>query len=334
MNEAKKKTMAKKGTLIAVSILTIGVLVFGPSLLAKSRNTVQAETTETPVFSVRTQEAERQTLRAFLNVNGDIVSTQQVEVHADVAGRLISVNVVLGTYVHAGDLIAEVDPSRPGGTFMNSPVYAPISGYITRTPLAVGTTISPITGITTISSNGTFEISARIPEREIAGLAPGLSAEVFLQAYPGETFQASVSRVSPVLDSASRSQRIDLSFGPQTNGMNNGRIKPGMFASIRINTRSYPNVLTVPAEAVVSNRGVESVFVVSQNEAGNPVAERRVVNAGVTLQGWTEIRSGISEGETIVVQGQQILSGGEQLRIIGSFAGATALAGSVAQGGN
>jgi RND family efflux transporter MFP subunit len=222
-------------------------------------------------------------------------------------------NVALGTFVQKGDIIAEVDPSRPGATYMNSRVYAPITGYVSRTPISTGATVSPNTNITTISANGRLEISARIPEREIAGLHPGLKAEVSLQAYPEETFSATVTRVSPILDSASRTKLIYLSFD-----QSDSRINAGMFARIRVNTRSYPDVLAVPAEAVVSSRGVNAVYVSRLNDDGVPVAERREVAPGVTLQGWTEIRAGLNEGEAVVVQGQQLLSGGETLRIIGN----------------
>jgi multidrug efflux pump subunit AcrA (membrane-fusion protein) len=96
-----------------------------------------------------------------------------------------------------------------------------------------------------------------------------------------------------------------------------------MFARITINTRSYPNVITVPAEAVVSNRTAgggftDTVFVIGANNAGQPIAVRREVSTGVTLKGWTEIRTGLEKGEAVIVQGQQLLGGGETLRIIGS----------------
>jgi multidrug efflux pump subunit AcrA (membrane-fusion protein) len=60
------------------------------------------------------------------------------------------------------------------------------------------------------------------------------------------------------------------------------------------------------------------VYVVHSGLTGLPVAARREVNCGVTLQGWTEIKSGLAEGEAVIVQGQQLLSGGEGLRIIGN----------------
>jgi Cu(I)/Ag(I) efflux system membrane fusion protein len=50
--------------------------------------------------------------------------------------------------------------------------------------------------------------------------------------------------------------------------------------------------------------------------AGLPYVEPRAVETGVSLDGWTEIRSGLDEGEAVVVQGQQLLDGGEAVRVI------------------
>jgi multidrug efflux pump subunit AcrA (membrane-fusion protein) len=309
----KTKTWLKKSVFIVGTILIAGGLLFIPPMLANGDDKIVAETKETPVYSVRTANVSKQTLSAYFTINGDIVAAQQADVFPDVAGKLVSVRTSLGSYVRKGELIAEVDPSRPGTTYMNSPVYAPISGIVSKTPLSVGMTVSPNTSITVISVSENLEISARIPEREIAGLTAGLKADVSLQAYPGETFSATITRVSPILDSASRTKLINLKFDD-----NDSRINAGMFARIRLNTRSYPNILAIPAEAVISNHSVNTVYVVHTNITGLPVAARREVNCGVTLQGWTEIKSGLAEGEAVIVQGQQLLSGGEGLRIIGN----------------
>jgi multidrug efflux pump subunit AcrA (membrane-fusion protein) len=311
----KRSWIQKSGPVIGI-ILVAGGLAFGPALLAGNENRGSAGGTagtgEASLFSVKTARVEHQTLQAWLDVNGDIVSSREANVFPDVSGKLAGVGAALGSFVRKGDVIAEVDPSRPGADYMNSPVYAPISGIVSKTPLSPGMTVSPNTSITIISAGESLEINARIPEREIAGLEPGLAAEVSLQAYPGEIFDAAVTRVSPVLDSDSRTKLITLNFTH-----NDGRINAGMFARLRINTRTYSDVLTVPAEALVTKHGESAVYV-ARNDGTGPAAERRLVRAGVSLNGLTEIKDGLEEGEAVIVQGQQLLSGGEALRIMGA----------------
>jgi multidrug efflux pump subunit AcrA (membrane-fusion protein) len=89
-----------------------------------------------------------------------------------------------------------------------------------------------------------------------------------------------------------------------------------MFARIRINTRTYDDVLAVSSEAVINKHSEHRVYVLRDNAAGLSYVERRAVETGATLNGWTEIRSGLEEGEAVVVQGQQLLSGGEAVLVV------------------
>jgi multidrug efflux pump subunit AcrA (membrane-fusion protein) len=307
----EKKRRMKTIGIVGGTVFAAAALVLGPSLLASGNDTkTKTENAETPVWSVKTEMAEKRTLHAVLEVNGDIVSEQEADVFPDVPGKLVRVYAALGSQVRKGDVIAEVDPSKPGTAYMNSPVYAPMSGTVSKIPLSAGSTVTQGTSIAVVSVITNLEISARIPEREIAGLQTGLSADVRLEAYPGERFTATVRRVSPVLDSASRTKLITLTFNED-----DVRINAGMFARVRLNTRTYSNVLTVPAEAVVNKHGEIALYVLRET-AGTPHAERRTVETGVTLNGWTEIRAGIDEGEAVLVQGQQLLSGGEAVEVI------------------
>jgi multidrug efflux pump subunit AcrA (membrane-fusion protein) len=194
------KNKGMKMTAVIAAVLIAGALAVGPSLLAAGdeKNGAEGEKKETPVFSVKTAAAEHRTLSAFLEVNGDIISGQQADVFPDTSGKLIAVRTALGSRVRKGELIAEIDPSKPGMTYMASPVYAPISGIVSRMPVSTGMTVGTDTSITTISVTENLEITARIPERKVAGLEEGLKAEVSLQAYPGEIFTATVARVSPI----------------------------------------------------------------------------------------------------------------------------------------
>jgi biotin carboxyl carrier protein len=135
----EKNKTAKKIVIALETIIVVGAFVFGPSLLASGDESKgMIENNETPIFSVRTENAEKRTLRAFLEVNGDIVSGQEADVFPDASGKLIRLYVALGSRVRKGDVIAEVDPSRPGTSYMSSPIHTPITGIISRTPLSVG----------------------------------------------------------------------------------------------------------------------------------------------------------------------------------------------------
>ncbi|MDR1175649.1 MAG: efflux RND transporter periplasmic adaptor subunit [Treponema sp.] len=305
----KSKTVKGIGIFIG-TVIAAGALFFLPSLLAGGNEPQAAAGAEPAVsaVSVKIAEAEIRSLRRRLEVNGDVRSVQQVEVFPEASGKLASVRAVLGSSVRRGEIVAEVDPSRPGVQFMRSPVYAPISGTVSRTPLSVGTTVSTGDSVMTISLAENLEVMALIPEGDIGGLALGLKADIFLRAFPGESFSAAVTHIAPVLDPVSRTKMITLSFDRP-----DSRINAGMFARIALTTGTYDNIIVVPAEALIDRFGVTAVYVLNGSRAG-----LREVSTGVTIDRLTEIRSGIVSGEKVIVQGQQFISDGSVVRVAGS----------------
>jgi RND family efflux transporter MFP subunit len=151
------------------------------------------------------------------------------------------------------------------------------------------------------------EIEALIPEGEVAYLREGLGAQLGLHAFPGEIFPARVIRISPVVDPDSRTKKIVLGFEKPDR-----RVNSGMFARIKLHTREYAGVISIPTGAIVETRGKTFVYVLEK-----PGSVRlREVTAGVAVDGLSEIKSGLADGEAVVIQGQQFLSDGAAVRVI------------------
>jgi multidrug efflux pump subunit AcrA (membrane-fusion protein) len=317
----------KKAAFVFFVVLVAAGLVFVPSLLARFNVAAPAgpggpggpggkgrAENAAAVFTVRVEEARISSLQAYIEVNGNIRSENQVTVVPEAAGKIVSMEAALGAAVRKGDLIAQIDPSRPGSQYSLSPVYAPVSGLVVSNPAAVGSAVTTASPLLTIASSGSLEIEAMIPEREVGQLRVGLRAEVRLEAFPGEVFQAELARLSPVVDPASRTKNIVLRFIRE-----DPRINPGMFARIKLNTRVYENVISIPQDAVVENRGSAAVFVLAE-ESGEGISRvsMREVSPGVTVDGEVEIKSGLDAGDKVVVQGQQFLSDGAAVRVLGN----------------
>ena len=312
----------KKIILVIIVALVAAGLAFGPSLLAQFNGPSTApggpgrpgrEGAANTVFTVRTEDAVIRSLQAYIELNGNIVSEEQVTVVPEAAGKLVSMRPAIGSTVRKDELIAQVDPSRPGSQYSLSPVYAPVSGVVVSNPLPAGSTVSTATALLTIASAGSLEIEAMVPEREVGQLRPGLSAEIRLEAFPGEIFRAELVKLSPVVDPVSRTKNITLRFVRE-----DPRINSGMFARVKLKTRTYENVVSIPQDAVIENRGVPVVFVLSGasgEEAGQ--VSMRTVEPGVTVDGETEIKSGLKAGDKVVIQGQQFLSDGAAVRVLG-----------------
>ncbi len=259
------------------------------------------------VFSVKTQVIQKQTLHAYVIANGEIESQNSVSVFPDKAGKIISTEVMLGSTVKRGDIIAYVDPSQPGERYQKSPVYAPISGSIISTPLKNGTTVTTSKEITQIGDITNLQVAADIPERYVSVLKTGLKAFVTVEAYPDVQFAATVIRVSPVVDATSRTKQIILSFDKK-----DSRVNAGMFGKVILFTEDYTGELTMPLDSLIEKDDIYYAFVIKPDMT----AERRQVTLGKSVDGITQILSGLYEGETVVTQGQTTLSEGAKVRDI------------------
>lgn len=271
----------------------------------KGRRTVST------VFSVKTEVAEEAVLHGYVIANGEIESQNSVNVYPDVSGKVIETNVLLGSSVRRGDIIAYVDPSAPGEYFKKSPVYAPISGSIISTPLKNGTTVSTNSVIAIVGDISNLQVNADIPERYVAVLKPGLKANVSVEAYPNVIFPATVTRVSPVVDVASRTKEIILHFDSRDR-----RVNAGMFGKIKLYTEDYSGEVVLPSDGIVQLNDVDYVYVVIENGDGEPYVERRKVKTGASVDGRIQILEGVAAGEKVVVQGQTSLSDGSKVRDI------------------
>jgi len=259
------------------------------------------------VTSVTTVKAVPETLHDFVNTNGNIETQRAVEVYPSIAGKVVQVDVSLGSAVNAGDVIAYVDPSAAGVNYKWSPVTAPISGSIIQTPVKTGQQISAGTVVTKIGDIDNLQVSASIAERYVGALKPGLKAEITLEAYPGVVFTATVVRVSPVLDAASRTKQVILNFDT-----NDSRINAGMFAKVKLYTVDYPNSIAIQQDAIVTANDVSYLYVVKEDST----VEKRVVTLGQNVNGKYQILSGINEGDTVVVAGMLTLNDGSKVKDI------------------
>ncbi len=259
------------------------------------------------VFAVNVIPATLGEINDYIQVNGDVESLASIAVFANNNGEVISINVGLGQYVSAGQLIAKVDPSRPGQNFLPNPVRAPISGTIIALPVRVGSTITVQTAIAKISRTSELEIVTYIAERFIGKIQRGLDALVRFEAFTEQIFKARITEVSPVLDPATRSLELKLRFTG-----NAGQVKAGMFAEIKVITKTKKDIVKIPAYCLV--RRLEKIFVFVVKEES--WVEQREVIPGIEIDNKLEILSGLEPGELIVAQGQNVLEDQAKVRII------------------
>lgn len=263
--------------------------------------------TSSTVYSVNTKNASYETITDFVIASGDVETQSSIEVFPSIGGKIVEMNISLGSHVNQGDVIAKIDPSEPGSYYALSPVTAPISGSILSSPLKINSKITTNSVITTIGDIDNLQITVKIPERYVSDLAIGQKADISLEAYPGINFSATVVRISPVLDSSSRTKEVILNFTQK-----DSRINAGMFAKIKLWTRDYSEKIIVPQDAIVTNNDDKYVFIVKANNT----VEKRAVTTGKNIDGLIQIDSGVQENEVIVIAGMLQLYDGATVNIL------------------
>ena len=270
---------------------------------------------EAPVFAVNTSFAAQGPIQDYIALSGDIVAGSSVDTFSDIGGRITRVHVSVGQRVTAGQAIAAVDPSRPGMNFMESVVRAPVAGTITALPAQVGMTINQATPLARIAAGAALEIRLHVAERFISRIAMNQLCEITLDAWPGEVFRGSISEISPTVDVASRTMEIKVNVHNA-----DARLRPGMFARVRVITERRENIVKVPASAVVSRFGEQFVFAVDRSDPDSPVVRQRTIVPGILVDGVMEIQQGLAPNEEFVIRGQSLLADGSRVNVIEQIA--------------
>jgi RND family efflux transporter MFP subunit len=187
----------------------------------------------------------------------------------------------------------------------NTSVVAPNAGFVSRRMLDAGAFANANTVLLTIVDIDSVRLVANLVEKGFKKVVPGVEAKVQVDTFPGEDFNGRVSRVAPVFDPATRTAQMEIEVP------NPGfRLKPGMYARVRLTLERRPNALTVPRNAVVDLEGKRGVFLVNEG-----VAKFIEVGTGLTDGERMEILSGIDENQRVITTGALALRDGDRVAL-------------------
>lgn len=177
-------------------------------------------------------------------------------------------------------------------------VVSPIAGVVTQKLANAGDLAAPGKPVLVVENSGQLMVDTHVPEAVLAGLKPGQSVEVEIDA---QRVKASVARLSPAADPASHLFLVKLKVPA-------GSYRSGQFVRVLF-TLGEREALRVPATAVVMRAGISGVFVV--DAAG--IARFRMVKAGENRDGQVEILSGLTASERVVTTGAEGLANGDKV---------------------
>ena len=197
--------------------------------------------------------------------------------------------------------VAASDAAGATAAFLQ--VRAPFDGIVTEKLVEPGNMAAPGMPLLRIEDTRGFRLEARVDEARASRVSPGMPVEVVLDGADGQaqTVTGAVAELSRAVDAGARTVLLKVTL-PGTAG-----VRSGTFGRVRL-PGAARTALTVPADALVTQGQVTSVFVVNDG-----VARLRLVRmAG------TEVQAGLAAGETVVVGPPPGLADGRRVTVGGA----------------
>jgi len=184
-------------------------------------------------------------------------------------------------------------------------VTSPASGVVAELDAREGMTVTAGAPLYRINGLSTVWILAEIPEGAAAQVRPGNAIEARAAAWPGVIFKGKVGAILPEINPATRTLKARIELANP-----DGKLVPGMFATVSMTPTMRQNVLLVPSEAVIQTGSRNVVFVAAGNGKFAPVE----VEVGIETHGQTEIRKGLQAGQQVVTSGQFLVDSEASLK--------------------
>ncbi len=191
-------------------------------------------------------------------------------------------------------------------------LYSPVDGFVMEKMAYKGMALMPGAALYKIGDLSSIWVIGDIYEYELPFIKIGDRAKITLAYYPGETFEGTATYIYPSLDPKTRTAKVRFDLpNPEF------KLKPEMWANVELKI-PLGRKLVVPEDAVMDSGTMQMVFV----DRGQGHFESRHIQAGVKVQGYYEVLSGLREGERVVTSANFLIDSESQLKgALGGMAG-------------
>jgi len=169
-------------------------------------------------------------------------------------------------------------------------VTAPFSGVVVRRMVEPGAMAAPGVPLVVVEAASQYRLEVTVDASEAASLKRGSKARVELDALPGKSFSGSVVEMEAGAETASHTVRARIEL-PRDAAIRSGLFGRAWFA------RGEKKAMALPQAAILHRGQLHGVYAVD----AEGIARLRMVTLGKSIGDKTEILSGISEGERVVL---------------------------------
>jgi membrane fusion protein (multidrug efflux system) len=187
-------------------------------------------------------------------------------------------------------------------TIAKKTIRAPFDGRISIRQVELGQVLAPGTPVASLQSVSPIHAEFWLPQQALSQLKVGQHTHVTVDTFPGATWDGAVTTINPEVDPSTRNVRVRATFGNP-----DGRLRPGMYASVEVVGAERSKVLAIPATAVIFAPYGDSVFVIEEKqlvpERKTPVVRQEFVRLGERRGDYVAVTSGLAVGDTVVSAG-------------------------------
>ena len=199
--------------------------------------------------------------------------------------------------------LAELKHNRKVSKYLH--IHSPFEGTVMHIGVREGQYITPSEELYTIADLEKIWVNVDVYEDEMPWVKLGDEVEMKIRAAPGKIFKGTVSFIYPYLEGKTRTVRVRLVFDNKKK-----ILKPGMYANILLRTDTQSEAIVVPSSAIVRSGSADQVFVVRAPGKFEP----RDVLLGLNAGGYTQILSGVTEGEKVVTSSTFLIDSESKLK--------------------
>ena len=188
----------------------------------------------------------------------------------------------------------------------NGTITAPIAGVVSEKDVEVGQLAGGQSGSVTVIDYSSLNAEINIPDKMLSKIQVGLSVPVTINASPDEKFVGVIDNISPNTTSKNNFYVVKVKIDNSSDN-----IKAGMFAKISLPAEKKDNILIVPNETIKMENGVNYLYTVDNGEV-----KKISVKTGISNEKFTEVTGKVQEGLDVIVEGQNLLSDGEKVKLV------------------
>lgn len=183
-------------------------------------------------------------------------------------------------------------------------LLSPVDGVVTAINTPVGQNAGNNGNIISVAALNPTQATVNIPESSIGKIKKGMEMKVNVPTL-NKTFEGTVAAIRPTLDAVTKAYGVDIKIDDPK-----GEVLPGMFATSSMKSEGRQAIM-VPADAILSQPNGTAAFVVKDGKA-----KKVTVKIGTMTSSEFEVTSGLSEGDELVVKGQELLSDKASVQIV------------------